>query len=51
MGDLTASIERINPAHLAYAYIFTYMVWRMLDALKLNFVGYAEAELGQLLKN
>lgn len=37
MDDLTAAIERIKPAHLAYAYIYTYMVWRMLDTLKLNF--------------
>ncbi len=37
MDDLTAAINRIKPAHLAYVYIYTYMVWRMLDALALDF--------------
>lgn len=27
MDDLTAAIEEIKPAHLAYAYIYTYITW------------------------
>ena len=37
MDDLTAAIEQIKPAHLAYAYIFIYMIWDVLDAQRLTF--------------
>lgn len=37
MDDLTAAIEQIKPAHLAYAYIYTYMVWDVLDAQMITF--------------
>lgn len=37
MDDLSAAIEQIKPAHLAYAYIFVYMVWAVLDAQGLTF--------------
>lgn len=32
MDDLTAAIEEIKPAHLAYVYIFTFMTWSEFDA-------------------
>ena len=32
MDDLTAAIEEIKPAHLAYSYIFTFMTWAMYEA-------------------
>jgi uncharacterized protein YmfQ (DUF2313 family) len=31
MDDLTAAIEDIKPAHLAFSYIYTYMAWAMHD--------------------
>ena len=37
MDDLTAAIEQIKPAHLAFAYAFTYMIWAVLDAQGLTF--------------
>lgn len=37
MDDLTAVIEQIKPAHLAYAYIFIYMIWGVLDAQAITF--------------
>ncbi len=37
MDDLTAAIEQIKPAHLAYAYIFIYMIWDVLDAQAITF--------------
>lgn len=39
MDDLTAAIEQIKPAHLAYAYIFIYMVWNVFDAQKKTFAA------------
>ena len=32
MDDLTAAIDEIKPAHLAYSYIFTFMTWAMFDS-------------------
>lgn len=32
MDDLTAAIEEIKPAHLAFAYVFTFMTWNEFDA-------------------
>lgn len=31
MDDLTAAIEEIKPAHLAYSFIFTFMTWAMFE--------------------
>lgn len=31
MDDLTAAIEEIKPAHLAYAYIYTYITWDKVE--------------------
>jgi len=31
MDDLTAAIEEIKPAHLAYSYLYTYMTWEMFE--------------------
>ncbi|MCL2045722.1 MAG: YmfQ family protein [Oscillospiraceae bacterium] len=30
MDDLTAAIEEIKPAHLAFAYVYTYRTWGMV---------------------
>lgn len=32
MADLTAAIEEIKPAHLAYAYIYTFITWDNVEA-------------------
>ena len=37
MDDLSAAIEQIKPAHLAFAYIFIYMIWDVLDAQAITF--------------
>ena len=34
MDDLTAAIEEIKPAHLTFAYIYTYITWTMLEACR-----------------
>jgi uncharacterized protein YmfQ (DUF2313 family) len=33
MGDLTAAIEEVKPAHLAFGYVYVYRTWGMVSHL------------------
>lgn len=39
LDDLSAAIDEIRPAHLAYSYAYTYLTWRQVDAVDITFGG------------
>lgn len=37
LNDLSAAIDEIKPAHLAYSYAYTYLTWPMVDTANVTF--------------